>query len=62
MASATSTDHRVKIKESENLDKYLELVRELKKLLNMRPMVIAIVVGALGIAPKDWRKWKSKKE
>ena len=42
----------MKIKESENRDKYLDLARELKKLRNMKVMVIQIVVGALGTMPK----------
>ena len=33
---AVQTDHRVKLKESEKKDKYLDLVRELKKLWNMK--------------------------
>ena len=41
------TDHRVKLKESEK-DKYLDLVRELKKLCNMKATNISIVVGDLG--------------
>ena len=49
MDFAISADHRVKIKESENIDKYLDLARELKKLWNMRMTVIPIVFGAHGI-------------
>ena len=41
-------DHRVKLKEKEKMDKYLDLARELKKLWNMRVKVRPIVVGALG--------------
>ena len=40
-------DLRVKIKESEKINKYLDLARGLKKLRNMRVTVISIVVGAL---------------
>ena len=43
---------RVKIKESENIDKYLNLAREQKKLWNMRVTVIPIVVCALGTVRK----------
>ena len=32
-------DHRVKIKEKEKIDKYLDLARELTKLFNMKVMV-----------------------
>ena len=41
-------DHRVKLKESEKKDKYLDLARELKKIWNMKVMVIPIVISALG--------------
>ena len=33
---AIRADHRVKLKESEKKDKYLDLARELKKLWNMK--------------------------
>ena len=45
-------DHRVKLKESEKKDKYLDLARELKKLWNMKVVFIPIVIGALGIVIK----------
>ena len=51
MDFAVPVDHRVKLKESENIDKYLDLARELKKLWNMKVTVI-IVIGALGIVSK----------
>ena len=37
-----------KIKESEKLDKYLDLAKELKKLWNMNVTLIPIVVGVRG--------------
>ena len=46
----------MKIKESEKRDKYLDIVREMKKkqqLWNMKVKVTAIVVGALGTIPKE---------
>ena len=46
------TVHRVKIKESIKIDKYLNLTRELKKLWNVRLMVIPVIVGALGMVIK----------
>ena len=49
---AISADHRVKLKESEKNDKYQELARELKKLWNMKVMVIPTVIGALGSVTK----------
>ena len=43
----------MKIKENENIDTYMDLVRKLKKLWNMKVVVVVvvvqIVVGALGI-------------
>ena len=46
---AVSSDRGAKIKESENIDKYLNLARELKKKpWNMKLMVIPIVVGLHG--------------
>ena len=60
---AVPPDYKVKIKESEKSDKYLDLARELRKLLNIRVTVIPIVIGALGTIPKglekDWKGWKS---
>ena len=53
MDFAVSTDHRVKLKESEKKDKYLDLARELsvsvyQNLWNMKATIIPIVIGALG--------------
>ena len=42
--------YRVKIKESEKIEKYLDLAWEWKKLWNMKVSVILIVIGAL------WKK------
>ena len=47
MDNAVPADHRVKLKESEKKDKYLDLARELKKLWNMKVTIILIVIGAL---------------
>ena len=44
---AVPDDHRVKLKENEEKDKYLDLVRELKKLWNMKVTFIPIVIGVL---------------
>ena len=38
-------DHRIKLKECEKKDKYLDLGRELKKLWNMQMTIIPIVIG-----------------
>ena len=52
MNFAVLADHRVKLKESEKKDKYLDLARELKKLGNMKVMVITIVIGEFGTIPE----------
>ena len=41
-----------KLKECEKKDKYLDLVRKLKKLWNMKVTIIPIVIGALGTVTK----------
>ena len=46
MDIAVPVDHRIKLKESEKKDKYLDLARELKKLWDMKVTIITIVVGA----------------
>ena len=46
----------MKIKESEKIDKYLDLARGLKKLWNMEMAVISIVVSTLGMVPKSLGK------
>ena len=52
MDFAGPADDKVKLKERENKDKYLDLARELKTLWNMRITVITIVVSALGTVTK----------
>ena len=51
---AVPADHRVKLKENDKRDKYLDLARELKKktLWNIKVTVIPIVIGALGTVTK----------
>ena len=43
--------HKVKLKENEKKDKYLDLARELKK-KNMKVTIIQIVIGAFGTVTK----------
>ena len=50
---AVPADHRVKLKESEKKDKYLDLFKELKKLWNIKETIIPIVIGALGAVTKE---------
>ena len=47
-------DHRIKLKEYQKKDKYLDLARELKKLWNMKVTIIPIVIGAFGTVSKDF--------
>ena len=44
----------MKLKESEKKDKFLDFVRELKKLWNMKVTVTSIVIDALGKVTKDF--------
>ncbi len=48
--------HIIKLKECEKKDKYLDLVRELKKLWNMQVTIIPIVIGAFGTVTKGLLK------
>ena len=45
---AVPADHRIKPKQCEKRDKYLDLARELKKLWNMKVTIIPTVIGAFG--------------
>ena len=49
-------DLRIKLKECEKKDKYLDFARELKKLCNMKVSVVPIVIGAFGIVTKGLLK------
>ena len=53
---ALPADHIINLKESEKKDKYLDLARELKKLWNMKVMIVPIVIGALGTITKGLLK------
>ena len=53
---AVPADHRIKLKECEKKDKYLDLARLLKKLWNMQVTIIPIVIGAFGIVTKGLLK------
>ena len=53
---AVPADHRIKLKECEKRDKYLDLARELKKLWNMTVTIIPIVIGAFGTVSKGLLK------
>ena len=45
---AVSDDLRIKLKECETMDKYLYLVRDLKKIWDMKVTIVPIVIGAFG--------------
>ena len=53
---AVPTDHRIKLKECEKRDKYLDLARELKKLWSMKVTIIPIVIGAFRTVTKGLLK------
>ena len=53
---AVLDDHRIKLKECEKKDKYLDLARDLKKLWNMHVTIIPIVIGAFGTVTKGLLK------
>ena len=53
---AVPVDHRIKLKEYEKKDKYLDLARELKKLWNMQMKIISVVIGAFGTVTKGLLK------
>ena len=49
-------DHRIKLKECEKKDKYLDLARKWKKLWNMQVTIIPVVIGAFGKVTKGLLK------
>ena len=53
---AVPADHRIKLKECEKRDKYLDLARELKKLWNMKVTIVPIVIGAFDTITKGLLK------
>ena len=53
---AVPADPRIKPKECEKKDKYLDLARELKKLWNMQVTIIPIVIGSFGTVTKGLLK------
>ena len=52
MDFAVRADHRIKLKESEKWDNYLDLAWELKKLLKIKLTGISIAIDASGTIPK----------
>ena len=61
MDIASPWDHRVYEKESEKVEKYQDLKREIRKLWGIRHVeVLLIVVGALGAVSKRLDTWLDK--
>ena len=56
MDTAVPAEHRIKMKECEKKDKYLDLARKLKKLWNMKVTIVPIVIGAFGSITKGLLK------
>ena len=55
-------DHRIKLKECEKKNKYLDLARELKKLWNMKVTIEPIMIGAFGTISKGLLKGQENLE
>ena len=53
---AVPVDHRIKLKECEKKDRYLNPARELKKLWNMKVTIVPIVIGAFATIIKGLLK------
>ena len=53
MDFAVLVDHKGKLKESKKKDTYVDLARELKKLWNIKVIIIPIVIGALGTVTEE---------
>ena len=53
---AVPADHKIKLKECEKRNKYLDLARELKKIWNMKVTIVPIVSGAFGTITKGLLK------
>ena len=49
-------DTRIDDKEVEKIERYLDLARELKKVWNMKVIVVPLKVGALGTPAKELEK------
>ena len=56
MDFAVPADHRIKLKECEKKNKYVDLARELKKLWNMKVTIVPIVISAFGTITKGLLK------
>ena len=59
---AVQADYRIKLKECEKKDKYLDLAKELKKLWNMKVTIVPIVIGTFGTVSKGLLKGREDLE
>ena len=57
---AVPFDSRVLTKETEKIEKYQDLAREVKKLWNTKVEVIPIIVGSLGCTSNRFKAWCEK--
>ena len=53
---AVPADHRINQKECEKKNMYLHLARELKKLWNIKVVIVPTVIGAFGTITKELLK------
>ena len=53
---AEPADHRIKLRECEKRDKYLDLARELKKLWSMKVTITPVVISTFGTVIKGLLK------
>ncbi len=53
---AVPADHRIKLKKCEKKEKYLDLIRKLKKLRNMKATIVPILIDAFGTITKGLLK------
>ena len=61
MDIASPRDHRVYEKQSEKVEKYQDLKKEIRKLWSIRRVkVVLVVVGALGAVTKRLNTWLDK--
>ena len=51
---AAPVDSRIEEKEKDKIEKYQDLGRELQKIWNVKVKIIPLVVGSLGIIPKQF--------
>ena len=54
---AVPWDSRIEEKEKDMTEKYQDLGRELQKIWNVKVKIIPLVVGSLGVIPKQFGNW-----